>query len=139
MIDVSDIVVKAYEGHDIHSEFYEQSEKDKSFVVIFPGGDGSCDKPLIHYARKAALIAGHDVLCLSYGRKEPVKSLVDSLEVETKECYDAICKCISENYRNIYFISKSLGTGIAGRISRELGYDKVNNIFLTPINKARNR
>lgn len=136
MIEVSDIVVKAYEGHDIHNEFYKQSGKDKSLAVIFPGGDGSCDKPLLHYARKAALIAGHDVLCLSYGRKEPVKGLVDSIEIETKECYDAIQKCLFHNYKEIYFISKSFGTGIAGMISKELGYDKINNIFLTPVNKA---
>ncbi len=37
MIDVSDAVVKAYEGHDIHSEFYKQSEDTllgKSSVCI---------------------------------------------------------------------------------------------------------
>ncbi len=136
MIDVSDVVVKAYEGHDIHSELYKQSEDTKSFVAIFPGGNYSCDKPLLHYARKAALIAGHDVLCLSYGRKEPIKGLVDSIEVETQECYDAIRKCVIDNYKEIYFISKSLGTDIAGRISKELGYCKVNNLFLTPINTA---
>lgn len=136
MIDVSDVVVKAYEGQNIHNEFYKQSEKNSALVVIFPGGDNSRDKPLMYYARKAAVIAGHDVLCLSYGRKEPVKGLVDSLEVETNECFEAVRKCLSDNYKKIYFISKSLGTGVAGRISKELGYEKINNIFLTPTNKA---
>lgn len=136
MIEVSKIVVKAYEGHDINNEFYRQSEKGESLVVIFPGGNYSCDKPLLHYARKAALIEGHDVLCISYGRKEPLKGVVDSLEFETKESFNAIKECTTKNYKNIYFISKSLGTVIAGRISKELGYDKVKNIFMTPISET---
>lgn len=136
MIDVLSILVEAHEGHDIHNEFYMQSDKEESLVVIFPGGNYNCDRPLLHYARKAALIAGHDVLCISYGRKEPVKGIVDSLEIETKESFSAIKKCMTKNYKNIYFISKSLGTAIAGRISKELGYDKVKNIFMSPIGKA---
>ena len=130
MIYVSDVVVKAYEGHDIHSEFCKQSEETKSFVVIFPGGNYSCDKPLLHYARIAALIAGHDVLCLSYGRKEPIKGPVDSIEVETQECYDAIRKCVIDNYKEIYFISKSLGTDIAGRCP---GRQEKGTPALTPL------
>ena len=90
MIDVSTISITAYEGHDIHNEFYRQSEKSESLVVIFPGGNYSCDKPLLYYARKAAIIAGHDVLCISYGRKEPIKGAVDTIEIEAKESFTAI-------------------------------------------------
>ena len=46
---------------------------------------------------------------------------------------EAVHLCLSNSYKNIYFISKSLGTTIADEISKSLGYDKVNNFFLTPI------
>lgn len=50
-----------------------------------------------------------------------------------KEAKEAVEICLSNGYKNIYFISKSLGTVIAGEISKYIGYDKINNLFLTPI------
>lgn len=135
MIEFSTIVVKAYEGHDIHNEFYRQTEGGDSLVVIFPGGNYSCDRPLLHYARKAALLCGHDVLCISYGRNK-VNKEVPFLELEVKESFEAIKKCMTPNYKNIFFVSKSLGTTISGRISKEMGYDKVKSIYMTPLSEA---
>lgn len=133
MINKSIIQVKSSFGHDIHSLFLSQSPKTKSIVVLFPGGNGSSDKPLIHYAKKATLLSGCDVLSLEYGYYRANKSYKSEFFEQTvKEVNETIQICLANSYENIYFISKSLGTSIAGEISKLIGYDKVNNLFLTP-------
>ncbi|WP_291580333.1 alpha/beta hydrolase [Clostridium sp. UBA6640] len=134
MISKSTIRVKSTFGHDIYNLFLLQPPKPKSIVILFPGGDGSCDKPLLRYARKATLLSGCDVLSLEYGYYRANKSYkTEFFEQTVKEVNEAIEKCLDNSYENIYFISKSLGTAIAGEISKLIGYDKVNNLFLTPI------
>ena len=138
MINKSFIQVKSSWGQDIHNLFLTHSPKADSIVILFPGGDGSCDKPILHYARKAALLSGCDVLSLEYGYFRTNNSFRSEFFEQTiKELNETINICLSNNlYKNVYFISKSLGTSIAGEISKIIGYDKVNNLFLTPTVKT---
>ena len=134
MIKKSYITVKSSWGHHISNLFLTQEPKSESIVILFPGGDYSCDKPLLHYARKATLLSGCDVLSLEYGYFKTNNSFKGELFEQTlKEAKEAAELCLSNGYKNIYFISKSLGTVIAGEISKYIGYDKINNLFLTPI------
>jgi hypothetical protein len=133
LINKSFIKVKSSWGHDINNLFLTQSPKSDSIVILFPGGDYSCDKPLLHYARKATLLSGCDVLSLEYGYFKTNNSFkIDFLEQIIKEAYEAIQIALSNSYKRIYFISKSLGTSVAGEMSNLIGYDKINNLFLTP-------
>jgi hypothetical protein len=133
LINKSYIKVKSSWGHDIYNLFLTQSSKSNSIVILFPGADYSCDKPLLHYARKATLLSGCDVLSLEYGYFKTSNSFnSEFLENTIKETTEAIQIGLSNSYKKIYFISKSLGTVVAGEISKSIGYDKINNLFLTP-------
>lgn len=133
LINRSFIKVKSSFGHEIENLYFTHSLKANSIVILFPGSDYSCDKPILHYARKATLLSGCDVLSLEYGyfkgNNEPYE---DFMERIIKESYEAVQLCLSNSYENIYFISKSLGTIVAGEISDLIGYKKINNLFLTP-------
>ncbi|WP_298846334.1 alpha/beta hydrolase [Clostridium sp.] len=127
------IKIKSSWGHVIFNMLISQSIKSDSIVVIFPGGGYSCDKPLLHYARKVTSLSGCDVLSLEYGYFKTNNSFnYQFINNIIEESYEAIKLVLLNSYKNIYFISKSFGTEIAGEISRRLGYDKVNNLFLTP-------
>lgn len=133
MINKSLINVISTFGHEINNLFLVHTPKSKSIVILFPGGDGNCDNPVLHYARKATLLSGSDVLSLEYGYYRANKTFKTELFDQTvEEVKEAVQKCLSCSYENIYFISKSLGTSIAGEISKFIGYDKVSNLFLTP-------
>lgn len=137
MVKTSLVVVKISERDDIYSKLYFHQNKKNSLVVIFPGGNYNCDRPLLHYARKASLDEGHDVLCMSYRRKMEWKDSGEyTIELQGDAGFDAIQKCMNKNYKNIYFVSKSIGTEIAGNISERMGYDKVTGIYLTPTKDA---
>lgn len=133
MIHKTFVKVKSSWGHDIHNLFLTQSPKSGSIVILFPGADYSCDKPLLHYARKATLLTGCDVLSLEYGHFKTNNSFkLEFLEQTIKESHEAIQIALTNQYKRIYFISKSLGTSVAGEISKVMGYDKISNLFLTP-------
>ncbi|MBC8061648.1 MAG: alpha/beta hydrolase [Clostridiaceae bacterium] len=128
------VKVKSSWGHDINNTLLSQPIKSDSIVILFPGGTYSCDKPLLHYAKKVSSLLGCDVLSLEYGYYKLDKSFnPEFINSIIEESLVAIKLVLSNNYNNIYFISKSLGTEIAGEISKKLGYNKIKNLFLTPI------
>ena len=133
MINKSFIKVKTSWGHDVYNLFLTQAPRSDSIVILFPGAGYSCESPLLYYAREAALQAGCDVLSLEYGYFKTDNSFkLEYLEQIIQEAYEVIQTVLSNLYRRIFFISKSLGTSVAGKISELLGYDKINNLFLTP-------
>lgn len=133
MIKESYITVKSFFGHNINNLFLTHESKSDSVVILFPGANYSCDSPLLYFAREGTLASGCDVLSLEYGYFRTSSFKREFLEHTIKEVSKSIEICLTNSYKNIYFISKSLGTVIAGEISRDLGYDKVDNLFLTPL------
>lgn len=118
--------------------FLKHQDNSDTLVVIYPGGNYSCERPLLHYIRKAALLRSYDVLCMNYGDAfiglKFGEELFDRLTSETKKAFDF---CINDRkYKKIYFIGKSIGTVICGRI-RSLECE-VEYIFLTPIKETIN-
>ncbi|MGG7162362.1 alpha/beta hydrolase [Clostridium ihumii] len=134
MINKFIVKINSCFGQELDNLFLTHTPKSKSIVVIFPGSDGTCSDPILHYARKATLLSGCDVLSLEYGYYKANKTYEENfLKQIVFESKEVIKKCMDNSYENIFFISKSLGTVIAGEISKFIGYDKVDNLFLTPI------
>lgn len=137
MVKTSVVRGKSYTESDAFIECYYQAAGGKSLVVIFPGTNYSCDRPVLHFARKIGIVKGHDVLCFSYGSDLPWEEKgLDIVEFEITKCMTIIKDALKATHKKIYFISKSVGSIIAGRISEELGYENVKNIFLTPMNET---
>lgn len=127
------IVYNSSKGNKVNNNFYYNKDKNNSLVVLFPGVNYSCEKPLLHYARKVASIKGQDVLCISYGYKlskdDIGKPIIKTI---TDEVFQAIKNCSDKEYNNIFFISKSIGGEIAGNIASKIGYENVKSLYLTP-------
>lgn len=105
--------------------------------MLFPGGNHNCDIPLLHYARKATLIAGSDVLSLDYGfRLANIELGRGELPYLVSEARSVVELALTRGYERLVFISKSLGTVVAGELSRQMGYAQVQHIFLTPLPEA---
>jgi hypothetical protein len=137
LINKSVIKVQSSWGYEISNFHLNHSPKSNSLVVLFPGADYSCDKPLLHYARKATLLQGCDVLSLEYGCFRSNNTLSSNFQdLLVNESFEAIKLAQYDSYDKVYFISKSLGTVVAGEISELIGYEKINNLFLTPTRDA---
>ena len=105
--------------------------KGKKLVVLFPGGSYSVDMPLLYYANFKYVVRGYEEIAISYG--EYVKDATEDSKNKLRESVLQQIKHIDfAGYEDIIFISKSMGTTIAGWLQQILGI-KVKHIFLTPI------
>ncbi|OMF21476.1 hypothetical protein BK133_28340 [Paenibacillus sp. FSL H8-0548] len=133
-MQVDKITLSSVWGMDITCKHVKNN--NSSVVVFFPGQNYSCELPLLYYTSKSAYDAGHDLLLLEYGyqsaRKTFEESKVDNL---IQECYKTINQIIN-NYENVVFVSKSLGTYIAGKTAELFTTRSVRHLFLTPIRSA---
>jgi hypothetical protein len=124
-------------GKDKSSKLYFQQNQGSSLVVIFPDEGYSSDRPLLYYARKVALLEGHDVICISYKRRLTWRDMgLCTIDLEADSITDIVKERLSKAYKSIYFISKGIGTEVAGVVAGRLGYEKVKSIYLTPTNYA---
>jgi uncharacterized protein YejL (UPF0352 family) len=107
-------------------------------MVVFPGGNNLCDRPILHYIRKVALIKAYDVLCISYKNINDLNKYMDeNLEYLVSEVEKVLYKVnINNNYKRIIFVSKSLGNLISGSIKDKNDYSIYKHVFISPTPKA---
>lgn len=134
MIHESDVCVQSSFGHTIRNWLLAQEPQSDALAVLFPGSNGTCDIPLLHYARKVALLSACDVLSLEYGYVRTEQSFSRELYSPIlKESLQAVEACDLAKYRRIYFISKSFGTLIAGEIAGQVCHLPIKSLYLTPL------
>lgn len=134
-INRKEVIVNSNFGREIYNMFLTHNEGSKNIAILFPGGDNSTDVPTLHYARKAALLCGCDVLSLEYGYKIGYKTLnqPEIINVVIEECQDAIIRSLEAEYKNIFFISKSMGHFISFRVDERICNKAVKHICYTPL------
>ena len=111
--------------------------EEKNLMILFPGRNYSCDKPLLYYAGQMFRSRGYDVIRLDYntrlkGDKEDVEGLIDEAWPMIKQ---QLSKVNFSAYKDIVFVSKSMGTTLAGRAEESFSL-RVRHIFLTPVASA---
>ena len=120
-------------------------------AVLFPGIGYHCDKPLLYYAGKTARQLGYEeIIRISYsytggsirGDEKAMRECFDSLYAQTE---NALCNVAWEQYEEILFISKSIGTAIAAAYANRHSSDasdaklhgsRVRHILYTPLKET---
>lgn len=108
----------------------------KKLAVFFPGRRYSVDCPLLYFADFAASLKGYERAFLHYARHREEKGNTTVQEdIENAKAYVIAtiqAKEVNE-YDEVVFISKSIGTVLAGYVREELKLKNVRNIYLTPL------
>jgi hypothetical protein len=130
-MQVDKIILPSDWGRDISHKHIKNN--NFSVAVFFPGQNYSCELPLLYFTGKSAYDAGHDLLMLEYGY-QTARTAFEESEVDKViyECYNSI-KQIINNYKDVVFVSKSLGTYIAGKTAELFPDRPIRHLFLTPI------
>ena len=110
----------------------------KRIAVFFPGIGYHCDKPLLYFSRALARDAGYqEIIALSYAvnmtdlRGNPDRMRAAGLAL-LAQAEDALKNIDWQEYGDILFISKSVGTGIAAAYAQK--YNIIcRNVFYTPV------
>lgn len=122
-------------GTELRHKFITHGTTCSKLAVLFPGMNYSCELPLLHYAGSAALELGFDVLGLEYGYQAARTEMdIKDLPTIVHECSEAISSILGE-YEQVVFISKSLGTIVAGEVHRKLQME-TRHIYLTPLQQT---
>lgn len=110
----------------------------KKIAVFFPGIGYHCDKPLLYYAGKLAAQAGYDEqIKLTYryegGRiRGDEKKIKETIKVLYEQTVSQLTGVNWEDYDDILFVSKSIGTATSVRYAREMNL-VCKNIYYTPL------
>lgn len=118
---------------------------DKKIGVIFPGGNYSADCQLLYYAGLKFEFLGYEKVAIGYGDLiNRDKSFNECIEDIKSSILTQLQTFDFSKYDDIVFVSKSLGTVVAGWIDENLCIE-ARHIYLTPIketlpyiNKAKN-
>lgn len=130
-MQVEKIILQSEWGRDISHKHIKND--NPSVAVFFPGQNYSCELPLLYYTGKSAYDAGHDLLMLEYGYQS-ARTAFEEAKVDQliHECYTSINQIIND-YNDVVFVSKSLGTYIAGKTAELFKERSIRHVFLTPI------
>lgn len=129
------IHVQSFWGTELKQRHITVQEQNNKLVVLFPGKNYPCELPLLYYAGSTALQHHYDLLKLEYGYQATRTHLdIHDLSHVIDESYESIEKIIN-NYKQVFFISKSLGTIVAGEVHRRLR-SSIVHVFLTPLSET---
>ena len=109
----------------------------KQIAVFFPGIGYHCDKPLLYYSRALAVSAGYEAVNLNYtfqggnirGNPEKMREAGLALYAQAE---DALKEIRWDEYDDILFVSKSVGTAIAAAYTKRHNIN-CRNVFYTPV------
>lgn len=105
----------------------------KGAVVLFPGVRYSVDTPLLYYAGSAFTQRGYAVLSVDYGdQAQSLTGLEHTADALEGPVLDHLRVWELGQYEDVVFVSKSIGTVLAGRCARRLDC-AVRHIYLTPL------
>lgn len=109
-------------------------------AVIFPGIGYHTDKPLLYYSKKLAKEQGFEILSVDYsGFDLSIKGNPDKMKeafLSALSQAEDILKDINfSDYKKVLFISKSVGTAVAGAYADKHSVDTCN-IFYTPVEQS---
>ena len=100
-------------------------------AVFFPGIGYHCDKPLLYYSEKLA--KQYETIEITYG------GLGKNLDEAFSDALSQTEACLSEvdwkQYGDVLFVSKSIGTAVAGAYARKHAVI-CRNIYYTPLERT---
>ena len=109
----------------------------KKLCIVFPGRKYSVDRSLLYYPSTCIKKNNYDMLYLHYDL--PKEYPDEPLEISLKRARNYVDRYLKNNidfarYEKLIFLSKSIGTVIAGELKEYLNNsDNIYQIFLTPI------
>lgn len=102
-------------------------------AVFFPGIGYHCDKPLLYYSGKIAGQYQYESIRVSYtGLGRPLDEAFEEALAQTEKCLEEVKW---EQYEDILFVSKSIGTAVACAYARKHGIDS-RNVYYTPLEQT---
>jgi 2-hydroxy-3-keto-5-methylthiopentenyl-1-phosphate phosphatase len=105
-----------------------EAEK-KNIVILFPGKNYGVANPLLYYAQLKYITKGFECLTIHYGDSLSEGKTLNDIK---NTVFNQVRDIDFSSYGDILFISKSVGTVLAGWLAETLSI-KARHIYLTPL------
>lgn len=108
-------------------------------AVYFPGIGYHCDKPLLYYSRDIACEQGyqeHRKIQYTYHAgniRGNEKKMQEAYEVLFSQAEAELADMVWDDYEEVLFVSKSVGTIIAASYAKKYGLSRARHILYTPL------
>ena len=108
-------------------------------AVFFPGIGYTADRPLLHFSRRIAAAPGYEIRIMDYkGFPSKVKGdrkrMEESFDIALGQAREMLSGVDLEEYEDILFIGKSIGTIVAAKIASESpAKERIRMILYTPL------
>ncbi len=108
----------------------------KRIAVFFPGRKYSVDCPLMYFSDFVCSKHGYDRVFMHYAKHREAKDMT-TIPQDIENAKDYVIATLQareiESYDEVLFVSKSIGTALAGYAREALNIKNVRNIYLTPL------
>lgn len=122
-------------GVTLHHSWTRQGS-DK-LLIMLPGRGYTCDHPILHYLRNAAVQQGYDVLSVQYGLQITGAEMSgETIPFAHDDAQQAVEPLLKHGYKKVCVAGKSLGTPIAVDMGHRFTDATVSLLLLTPIGGA---
>ncbi len=108
-------------------------------AVYFPGIGYHCDKPLLYYGRKIACEQGYqEYRNMKYtyqagNIRGNAEKMQEAYEVLFSQAEAQLADMVWDDYEEVLFVSKSVGTIIAASYAKKYGLNRARHILYTPL------
>lgn len=109
-----------------------------TLAVILPGIGYTIDRVTLEYSSELALKLGFDLLKVEYGFQVARKefNVEKEFDIIVEETLEIVQNALSENYKNIVIIGKSIGTCVQNLLNDRIKGYNIENVYISPINKT---
>ncbi len=109
-------------------------------AVFFPGIGYHVDKPLLYYTKKLAQNMGYEIKDVAYGNfpdgvKGSAEKMQAAFESALTQAEEILADVNWNQYNEIMFVSKSVGTAVAAAYAVK-HYLQTRNVFFTPLEQS---
>lgn len=110
-----------------------------SLLVVFPGIRYSCDRSMLYFSEMIIKEQGYEVKELHYEMPRDSQEEIDldkSISNALLYSEEHLQDIDFSKYERVIFLSKSIGTVVAGELKKKLNLDNVSQIFITPLTET---
>ncbi len=111
----------------------------RKLCVVFPGRRYSCDRSLLYYPAAYLQRLGFEMIYLHYDAYRETKDMIplpENFEAAYKETEEVLKEIVFSKYDEIIFLSKSLGTIVAGQYGDNHPIENLTHIYFTPVDRT---
>lgn len=124
-------------GIELPHDYTTHDNPSDKLMILLPGRGYTAESPLMRYVGQMGYAHGYDTLHIRYGiHRTQVENWFMRIPDMNTDTVTAVADVLSEQYKRVCIVAKSLGTIITPQLLPKLNRVTVSALMLTPVQDA---